>query len=189
MQAPWVQKPSCCRHRAEAQELALSRFVCCWSGHYAAITTLGVCAYPASLVRNIASLVMRATFHVCTQNLGVRDMCGILAPQKSASHVLHMTRPCVLSVQPLLRHAVQHSSARIPNTSMLIRFSPLVLVLHGDSMFCLPSPFLPCSHLGPRPMLSMHELSLSMPEPMLILSMLILALSPSAALDVTIRYQ
>ena len=178
MQAPWVHKPSCCRHRAEAQELALSRFVCCWSGHYAAITTLGVCAYPASLVRNIASLVMRATFHVCTQNLGVRDMCGILAPQKSASHVLHMTRPCVLSVQPLLRHAVQHSSARIPN--MLIRFSPLVLVLHGDSMLGLPSPFLPCSHLGPRPMLSMHELSLSMPEPMLSLSMLILAASWSS---------
>ena len=39
----------------------------------------------------------------------------------------------------------------------------------------LPPPPLPCSHLGPRPMLSMHELSLSMPEPMLILSMLILA--------------
>ena len=36
-------------------------------------------------------------------------------------------------------------------------------------------PPLPCSHLGPRPMLSMHELSLSMPEPMLSLSMLILA--------------
>ena len=35
-----------------------------------------------------------------------------------------------------------------------------------------PAP-LPCSHLGPRPMLSMHELSL--PEPMLSLSMLILA--------------
>ena len=32
---------------------------------------------------------------------------------------------------------------------------------------------LPCSHLGPRPMLSMHELSL--PEPMLSLSMVILA--------------
>ena len=38
-------------------------------------------------------------------------------------------------------------------------------------------PPLPCSHLGPRPMLSMHELSLSMPEPMLSLSMLILAAS------------
>ena len=38
-------------------------------------------------------------------------------------------------------------------------------------------PPLPCSHLGPRPMLSMHELSLSMPEPMLSLSMLILAKS------------
>ena len=36
-------------------------------------------------------------------------------------------------------------------------------------------PPLPCSHLGPRPMLSMHELSL--PEPMLSLSMLILAAS------------
>ena len=35
----------------------------------------------------------------------------------------------------------------------------------------------PCSHLGPRPLLSMHELSLSMPEPMLSLSMLILAAS------------
>ena len=34
-------------------------------------------------------------------------------------------------------------------------------------------PPLPCSHLGPRPMLSMHELSL--PEPMLSLSILILA--------------
>ena len=36
-------------------------------------------------------------------------------------------------------------------------------------------PPLPCSHLGPRPMLSMHELSL--PEPMLSLNMLILAAS------------
>ena len=36
-------------------------------------------------------------------------------------------------------------------------------------------PPLPCSHLGPRPTLSMHGLSLSMPEPMLSLSMLILA--------------
>ena len=36
-------------------------------------------------------------------------------------------------------------------------------------------PPLPCSHLGPRPMLSMHELSL--PEPMLSLSMLILAMT------------
>ena len=36
-------------------------------------------------------------------------------------------------------------------------------------------PPVPCSHLSPRPMLSMHELSLSMPEPMLSLSMLILA--------------
>ena len=38
-------------------------------------------------------------------------------------------------------------------------------------------PPLPCSHLGPGPMLSMHELSLSMPKPMLSLSMLILAKS------------
>ena len=36
-------------------------------------------------------------------------------------------------------------------------------------------PPLPCSHLGPRPMLSMHELSL--PEPMLSLSMLISAIA------------
>ena len=36
-------------------------------------------------------------------------------------------------------------------------------------------PPLPCSHLGPRPMLSMLELSL--PEPMLSLNMLILAAS------------
>ena len=50
-------------------------------------------------------------------------------------------------------------------------------------------PPLPCSHFGPRPMLSMHELSLSMPEPMLSLSMLILATYPEAALDVTIRNQ
>ena len=37
---------------------------------------------------------------------------------------------------------------------------------------------LPCSHLGLRPMLSMHELSLSMPSQMLSLSMLILATYP-----------
>ena len=36
---------------------------------------------------------------------------------------------------------------------------------------------------------SMHELSLSMPEPMLSLRMLILATYPEAALDVTIRNQ
>ena len=41
------------------------------------------------------------------------------------------------------------------------------------------APPLPCSHLGPRPMLSMHELSL--PEPMLSLSMLILATCPEHA--------
>ena len=35
--------------------------------------------------------------------------------------------------------------------------------------------------------ISMHELSLSMPEPMLSLSMLILATYPEAALDVTLR--
>ena len=40
-------------------------------------------------------------------------------------------------------------------------------------------PPLPCSHLGPRPMLSMHELSL--PEPMLSLSILILATCPGHA--------
>ena len=38
-------------------------------------------------------------------------------------------------------------------------------------------------------MLSMQELSLSMPEPMLSLSMLTLATYPVAALDVTIRNQ
>ena len=37
--------------------------------------------------------------------------------------------------------------------------------------------------------LSMHELSLSMPEPMLSLSMLILATYPVAALEGTIRNQ
>ena len=46
-------------------------------------------------------------------------------------------------------------------------------------------PPLPCSHLGPRPMLSMHELSL--PEPMLSLSMLILTTYPEDALGVTLR--
>ena len=40
---------------------------------------------------------------------------------------------------------------------------------------------------GVRLSLSMHELSLSMPEPMLSLSMLILAAFPEAALDVTVR--
>ena len=41
-------------------------------------------------------------------------------------------------------------------------------------------PPLALTALGPRPMLSMHELSLSMPEPMLSLSMLILAKYPVA---------
>ena len=48
-------------------------------------------------------------------------------------------------------------------------------------------PTLPRTALGPRPMLSMHELSL--PEPMLSLIMLILATYPVAALDVTVRNQ
>ena len=48
-------------------------------------------------------------------------------------------------------------------------------------------PPLPRMALGPRPMLSMHKLSL--PKPMLSLSMLILATYPVAALDVTIRTQ
>ena len=44
--------------------------------------------------------------------------------------------------------------------------------------------------ISPRRLsLSMHELSLSMPEPLLSLSMLILATYPVAALDVTIRTQ
>ena len=49
------------------------------------------------------------------------------------------------------------------------------------------APPLPRTALGPRPMLSMHELSL--PEPMLSLSMLILATYPVAALDGTIGNQ
>ena len=44
--------------------------------------------------------------------------------------------------------------------------------VQGNGEGCAP---LPCSHLGPRPTLSMRELSLSMPEPMLSLIMLILA--------------
>ena len=48
-------------------------------------------------------------------------------------------------------------------------------------------PPLPQTASGPRPMLSMHELSL--PEPMLSLSMLILATHPAAAFEVTIRFQ
>ena len=49
----------------------------------------------------------------------------------------------------------------------------------------------PMLSLSPSPSLSpgMLELSLSMPEPMLSLSMLILATYPVAALDVTIRNQ
>ena len=43
--------------------------------------------------------------------------------------------------------------------------------------------------LSLNPSLSMHELSLSMPEPMLSLSMLILATYPVAALEGTIRNQ
>ena len=46
-------------------------------------------------------------------------------------------------------------------------------------------PPLPRTALGPRPMLSMHELSL--PEPIWSLSMLILATYPVATLDVTVR--
>ena len=42
-------------------------------------------------------------------------------------------------------------------------------------------PPLPCSHLGPRPTLSSHELSLGMPELMLSLSMQILATCPEHA--------
>ena len=48
-------------------------------------------------------------------------------------------------------------------------------------------PPLPRKTLGPRPMLSMHELSL--PEPMMSLSILTLATYPEAALDVTILKQ
>ena len=42
---------------------------------------------------------------------------------------------------------------------------------------------------GPRLILSMHELSLSMPEPMLSLSMLTLTTSPVVASDVIVRRQ
>ena len=85
------------------------------------------------------------------------------------------------------------SMVRLNIGSGMLRFSSCMLSI-GRGPKALQGnggglPPLPCSHLGPRPMLSMHELSLSMPEPMLSLSMLILATYPVAALDVTIRTQ
>ena len=61
---------------------------------------------------------------------------------------------------------------------------PLKLSLSLSPSLSMHDPMLSLS-----PSLSMHELSLSMPEPMLSLSMLILATYPVAALDVTIRNQ
>ena len=59
---------------------------------------------------------------------------------------------------------------------------PLKLSLSLSRSLSMHDPILSLS-----PSLSMHELSLSMPEPMLSLSMLILATYPEAALDVTLR--
>ena len=64
----------------------------------------------------------------------------------------------------------------------------------GSGMLRLSSCMLRLSPPPPwtdevRLSLSMYELSLSMPEPMLSMSMLILATYPVAALDVTIRTQ
>ena len=55
-------------------------------------------------------------------------------------------------------------------SSCMLRIGLGPKAVQGKGGGCPP---LPCSHLGPRPMLSMHELSL--PEPMLSLSMMILA--------------
>ena len=60
------------------------------------------------------------------------------------------------------------SSGKLSSCMLSIGRGPKAV--QGKGGGCL---HLPCSHLGPRPMLSMHELSL--PEPMLSLSMLILA--------------
>ena len=61
---------------------------------------------------------------------------------------------------------------------------PLKLSLSLSPSLSMHDPMLSLS-----PSLSMHELSLSMPEPMLSLSMLILATYPVAALEGTIRNQ
>ena len=80
----------------------------------------------------------------------------------------------------MLRLNVGSGMLRLSSCMLSIGRGPKAIQGKGGDCPCLP-----CSHLGPRPMLSMHELSL--PEPMLSLSMLILATYPVAALDVTIR--
>ena len=65
--------------------------------------------------------------------------------------------------------------------------------MHAQAQPYLISPRRPGGSGGPtwtdelRLILSMHELSLSMPEPMLSLSMLILTSFPEAVLDVSVR--
>ena len=83
------------------------------------------------------------------------------------------------------------SMLRLNIGSGMLRLSSCMLsigrgpkAVQGKGGGCLP---LPCSHLGSRPMLSMHELSMTMPEPMLSLTMLILATYTVAALKGTIR--
>ena len=63
------------------------------------------------------------------------------------------------------------------------------IVGRGESVTKPEGNYLANPHLGPWPMLSMHELSLSISEPMLSLSMLILTTYPEAALDVIMRKQ
>ena len=68
------------------------------------------------------------------------------------------------------QHLLRHAQARIGSAHACSALAqcPKPFKARGG---CPP---LPRSHLGPRPMLSMHELSLSVPEPILSLSMLML---------------
>ena len=79
---------------------------------------------------------------------------------------------------------------KLSSGSCMLRLSsgwpPLPLKL-SLSLSLSPSLSMHDPMLSLSPSLSMHELSLSMPEPMLSLSMLILATYPVAALKGTIR--
>ena len=74
-------------------------------------------------------------------------------------------------------HVAKISMLRLNIGSGMLRLSSCMLSI-GLGPKCEQGkgvrPPLPRTALGPRPMLSMHELSLSMPEPMLSLSILIL---------------
>ena len=95
----------------------------------------------------------------------------------SNGDIQRSNRICSQDQHAQAQHWLRHAQAQL----MHAQHWPRTQSRSRQGGGCSP---LPCSHLGPRPMLGMHKLSL--PEPILSLSMLILATFHEAA--IVLRY-